>query len=141
PLEAFALPRGGLPELVRQPAARFTLDATVGCGPEAYHYRIGVQIQPSSGSLTVQDEYLAKLAKSGRLRAEHPKHFASVKRSLRTLIPSIEDLNVDLDEKRGTLDIQVRQDDTDYSSRIISEGTPRVLALCAIAANPWAKGL
>lgn len=237
PLEAFAMPAGGLPELVRQSSSQFTLDATVRCDPDVYQYRIGVQIQPGSGSLTVQDEYLAKLAKSGepkgspsiervkdqlhvrrkskpahprqepiglnhamlsdprfsgeeyrsiercrsefegwrtyyldprvtmrsarppadvrdigvlgediapflyRLRAEHAKHLAAVKRSLRTLIPSIEDLNVDLDEKRGTLDIQIRQDGTDYSSRIISEGTLRVLALCAIAANPWAKGL
>jgi predicted ATPase len=217
PLEAFALPPGGLPELVRQQSARFTFDATVGCEPDTYQYRIGIQIQPGSGSLTVQDEYLAKLAKSGdakgnaaiervddqlrvrrkskpahprqetlglnhtmmsdprfngeeyrsielcrsefegwrsyyldprvarrgahppadvrnigvlgenispflyRLRAQYPKHFDSIKRSLRTLIPSIEDLNIDLDEKRGTLDIQIRQDGTDYSSRIISE--------------------
>jgi predicted ATPase len=237
PLEAFALPAGGLPELVRQPFARFTLDAIVGCAPDVYQYRIGVQIQPGSGSLTVHNEYLARLAKnreprgnpplelvdgqlrirrkskpahprqepiglnhallsdprfSGeeyrsiercrsefegwrtyyldprmamraarppadvqdigvlgeqiapflyRLRAEHGKHFASVKRSLRAIIPSIEDLTVDLDEKRGTLDIQIRQDDTDYSSRIISEGTLRVLALCSIAANPWSERL
>lgn len=76
-----------------------------------------------------------------RLRADFPKHFAAVKRTLRSLIPSVEELSVDLDEKRGTLDIQVRQDGADFSSRIISEGTLRVLALCAIAANPWAKGL
>jgi predicted ATPase len=76
-----------------------------------------------------------------RLKAEHPKHFAAVNRTFRSLIPSVEGLNVDLDEKRGTLDIQVRQDGADFSSRIISEGTLRVLALCAIAVNPWAKGL
>ncbi len=76
-----------------------------------------------------------------RLRAEHPKHFAAVKRALRSLIPSVEDLNVDLDEKRGTLDLQVKQSGADFSSRIISEGTLRVLALCASAANPWARGL
>jgi predicted ATPase len=76
-----------------------------------------------------------------RLRAEQPKHFAAVKRTLRSLIPSVEDLTVDLDEKRGTLDIQVKQDGADFSSRIISEGTLRVLALCSIATNPWAKGL
>ncbi len=76
-----------------------------------------------------------------RLRAEEPKHFAAAKRTLRSLIPSIEDISVDLDEKRGILDIQVRQEGSDYSSRIISEGTLRVLALCAIAVNPWAKGL
>lgn len=237
PLEAFAFPSGGLPELLRMSEAHFTLKGVLDCGDESYSYCIGVQIQPSSGGLTVRDEYLAKLGRGGqpkgkpaiervdgqlhlrrkskpahprqeavglnhallsdprwsgveyaaiencrrefegwriyyldprvamraarppadvqdigvlgeniaaylyRLRAEHPKHFATVKRTLRSLIPSIEDLSVDIDERRGTLDIQVRQDGTDFSSRIISEGTLRVLALCAIAANPWAKGL
>lgn len=72
-----------------------------------------------------------------RLRAEKPEHFEAVKRTLRSLIPGVEDLNVDLDEKRSTLDIQVRQGGRAFSSRIISEGTLRVLALCAIAVNPW----
>lgn len=73
-----------------------------------------------------------------RLRAENPpKHFEAVKRTLRSLIPSVDDLTVDLDKRRGTLDIQVRQDGIDFSSRIISEGTLRVLALCSIAVNPW----
>ncbi len=77
-----------------------------------------------------------------RLRAENPpRHFDAVKRTLRSLIPSVEDLTVDLDKRRGTLDIQVRQDGIDFSSRIISEGTLRVLALCSIAVNPWSGGL
>jgi predicted ATPase len=237
PLEAFSFPPSGLPELLRRPEARFRLEATIDCGSNTYNYRIAIQIQPGSGSLTVRDEYLAQLGKMGqpkgrptiehvdgqlhvrrkgkpahprqepvglnhtllsdprlsgelyrgiercrnefegwriyyldpriamrsarppadvldigvlgediapylyRMRAEHPKHFAAVGRTLRSLIPSVEALTVDLDEKRGTLDIQVRQDGADFSSRIISEGTLRVLALCAITANPWAKGL
>jgi len=40
-----------------------------------------------------------------------------------------------------TLDVIIRQDGTDYSSRIVSEGTLRVLALCAIAVNPWGGSL
>jgi len=76
-----------------------------------------------------------------RLRAEHPKAFQAVSRTLRSIVPSIEEVNVDLDERRGTLDILVRQDGTDYSSRIVSEGTLRVLALCAIAVNPWGGSL
>jgi predicted ATPase len=71
-----------------------------------------------------------------RLRAENPKNFEALKRTLRSLIPSIEDVTVDLDKRRGTLDIQVRQAGIEFSSRIISEGTLRVLALCAIAVNP-----
>lgn len=76
-----------------------------------------------------------------RLQAENPKHFEAVKRTLRSLIPNVEDLSVDLDKRRGTLDIQVRQGGMDFSSRIVSEGTLRVLALCALAVNPWSGSL
>jgi len=71
-----------------------------------------------------------------RLNAENPGHFASLRRTLRSLIPGVEELNVELDKKRGLLDIGIRQDGTEFSSRIISEGTLRVLGLCAIAVNP-----
>ena len=71
-----------------------------------------------------------------KLKVEYPKHFAAIQRTLRSIIPSIEAIDVDLDKRRGTLDLLVRQDGTDYSSRIVSEGTLRVLALCAIAVNP-----
>lgn len=76
-----------------------------------------------------------------KLRGEKPKNYAAVKRTLKSLIPRIEELDVDLDKKRGVLDITVRQDGIDYSNRIISEGTLRVLSLCAIAANPWGSEL
>ena len=237
PLEAFTLPPGGLPELLRLKDDRFTLEATIKHREDLYGYRITVQIKPDSGGLSVQDEYLAMLGKNRqpkgkaaiehvggqlhvrrkskpahprqeplglnhallsdprlggqeyrgiencrmefegwriyyldprvamrsarppsdvqdigvlgediapflyRMHADYPKHFAATRRTLRSLIPSVEDLKVDLDEKRGTLDIQVRQDGADYSSRIISEGTLRMLALCAIVTNPWAGGL
>lgn len=72
-----------------------------------------------------------------KLKAEYPKHFEAIRRTVRSIIPSVERVDVDLDERRGTLDLQVRQDGIDYSSRILSEGTLRVLALCAIAVNPW----
>jgi predicted ATPase len=77
-----------------------------------------------------------------RLRySEYEKYFRAIERTLKSIIPSVEDLTVDLDKKRGTLDIQIAQDGTPFSSRIISEGTLRVLALCAIAANPWPGSL
>lgn len=76
-----------------------------------------------------------------RLRAEQPKYFEAISRTLRSIVPSVEDITVDLDKRRGTLDILVRQAGVDYSSRIVSEGTLRVLALCAIAVNPWAGSL
>jgi predicted ATPase len=78
-----------------------------------------------------------------RLRGDEQtaRNFSAVHRALRTAIPSIEHLDVDLDKERGTLDIRIRQNGTEYSSRVISEGTLRVLALCAIAANPWRSSL
>lgn len=76
-----------------------------------------------------------------RLRAEHPKHFQAISRTLRSIVPSVEALTVDLDRRRGTLDILIRQGGVDYSSRIVSEGTLRVLALSAIAVNPWGGSL
>jgi predicted ATPase len=76
-----------------------------------------------------------------RLKGAQPRAFEAVKRTLRSVIPSIEDLIVDLDERRGTLDVLIRQNGTEFSSRIISEGTLRILALCAIVVNPWAGSL
>jgi predicted ATPase len=72
-----------------------------------------------------------------RIKQGHPRSFDAVVRSLRSAIPSIEKLDVDLDPKRGTLEILVHEEGVPLSSRIISEGTLRVLALCTIAANPW----
>jgi predicted ATPase len=72
-----------------------------------------------------------------RLRGEDPRRFDAVRRTLKTLIPAVEDLAVDLDTKRGVLDIELRQNGTPFSSRVVSEGTLRVLALVCVALNPW----
>lgn len=239
PIEAFAFPAGGLAALLSQTSARFSLETVLDVGKEhlLYNYRFTVEIQPGSGSLSVQDEYLATLGRRGepkgnpsiervedqlrirrkskpanprredvgqnyailsdprwsgveyraiercrnelsgwrtyyldprlamrsarppsdvrdigvlgediapflyRLRAEQPKRFDAVNRTLRSLIPSVEGLTVDLDKKRGTLDILVRQGGKEFSSRIVSEGTLRVLALCALTVNPWSGSL
>jgi predicted ATPase len=245
PIEAFCFPAEGLSALLQQPAATFELEATLRITNQRYQYRVRVQIAPSSGSLTVADEYLAELTATGATkgnaviekvgkgdseRAEHqlrirrkskpahpreepvglnhtilsdprlggteyraiekcrneisgwrtyyldprvamrqprppaamqdigtlgeqlapflyylqgedPKRFQAVFRTLRTIIPAVEDLRVDLDERRGTLDILVRQNGVDFSSRIVSEGTLRVLALSALVVNPWSGSL
>ena len=72
-----------------------------------------------------------------KLKGERPKHFETVRRTVRTIIPSISALDVNLDTHRGTLDFFIMQDGITFSSRIISEGTLRVLALCALSVNPW----
>ena len=76
-----------------------------------------------------------------RLQVQEPSLFGQVKRTLRSIIPSVEDLKVELDERRGLLDVGIRQDGKLFSSRIVSEGTLRIIALCAIATNPWSGSL
>ena len=84
-------------------------------------------------------EYIASFLY--RLQGERPKFFDAVSRALRSVVPSVEGIQVQVNEVRGTLDLWIRQAGSAYSARIASEGTLRVLALCAIAANPWADSL
>lgn len=76
-----------------------------------------------------------------KLKAANRKHFDTVIRSVRSIIRGIEHLDITLDRRQGVLDLALRQDGTDYSLRVVSEGTLRVLGLCSIAANPWAGSL
>jgi predicted ATPase len=57
------------------------------------------------------------------------------------VIPGITDLRTELNEKRGELEFTVQMDGLWLPSRVVSEGTLRLLALCAMAANPFQKGL
>jgi predicted ATPase len=79
----------------------------------------------------VHGEHLAPFLYGLKTRRE--QEFLAVRRALRAVIPAVTGLDVDLDTKRGTVDIQIEQDGTTFSSRVISEGTLRVLALCVIA--------
>jgi predicted ATPase len=242
PAEAFTLPPGGLPELLKAPTAQFSIEtdleipASSGSNIDRVRYRMGINIDPDGGVLSLADEYLARTAtdwepkgnarietvnkeihvrRSGGggaprheplsvnhtylsdtrlsgasyplfdsvrselaswrthyldpqtamrnpapprevsdigVRGEHlapflyglktrrQQEFSAVRRALRSVIPAVTDLDVDLDTKRGTLDIQIAQDGTTFSSRVISEGTLRVLALCVISVTA-ARGL
>ena len=75
-----------------------------------------------------------------KLRGSHPDHYHALVLKLRGLVPSIEDLTMDLDTTRGTLDIVVRQGGIDYSTHLLSDGTLRALAFCAVSVNPWQAG-
>jgi predicted ATPase len=235
PTEAFALPPGGLPELLERPSASFSSEADLempassGKGLDWAQYRMGIDIKPDTGVLSLSDEYLTRATQrwepKGNARIEtigeeihirrsggggaprheplnvnhtylsdtrlsgasyplfdavrrelanwrthyldpqasmrkgapprevsdigvtgehlapflyglktlQPAEFSAVRRALRAVIPAVTSFDVDLDTKRGTLDIQIDQDGTKFSSRVISEGTLRVLALCAIS--------
>jgi len=86
-------------------------------------------------------EWIAPFLYRLKVHPEYNKQFDAIQRVLRSAIPSIESLDVELDKRRGTLDITIVQDGIPYSSRVISEGTLRVLALCALAASPWPGSL
>ncbi|MCS5693830.1 AAA family ATPase [Cyanobium sp. FGCU-6] len=76
-----------------------------------------------------------------RLKHQQPQAFAAVRRVIAMAIPAITDLQTDLNEKRGELELSVQMDGLWLPSRVVSEGTLRLLALCAMAANPFQKGL
>ena len=256
PLEAFGLPQGGLEELLDHPTARLLLEADVRLATGAQterrlRYRVGLEIQPKTGALSVCDEYFTRLSSRGqplanfnprieseqaadgdgeeararlvvrrlkeqgrpryeelglphtllsnlqfsggdrypdfdllrrelqewhiyyldprvamrqpqpprevfdigadgghlspllyRLKSDqrYRRNFDAIRRGLATVVP-IDGLEVDLDTRRGTLDLRTIQEGTPFSSRIVSEGTLRLLALCTIAANPWRSSL
>lgn len=76
-----------------------------------------------------------------RLRHEFPRRYEAVRRTLRTLVDGIDDLEIDLDEAGGKLELWLRQDGIRYPSRVVSEGTLRLLALVILAVDPWAGSL
>jgi predicted ATPase len=75
------------------------------------------------------------------LKHRYRRNFDAVRRAVRSVIPSIRSIDVDLNTRRGELDLIVHQDGVPYSSRVISEGTLRVLALCALALHPQPSSL
>ena len=68
-----------------------------------------------------------------RMKNEDERRFAALQRTLSSVIPSVSKVDVIIETQRGTLDIFVTQGGIDFSARVMSEGTLRVLALCAIA--------
>lgn len=76
-----------------------------------------------------------------RIRAQSRNHFDAVGRALRCIVPGIDALHVQLNEQQGTLDLWTQQGEATYSARVISEGTLRVVALCAIVVDPWGGSL
>lgn len=76
-----------------------------------------------------------------RLRHEFPERYDAARRTLRTLVPGIEDLEVELDDTRGEVSLRIRQDGIRHSSRVVSEGALRVVALAVAAVDPWAGSL
>ncbi len=87
----------------------------------------------------VRGEFLAPFL--NRLQVERPEVYRNIARLLRAALPAVSDPKVELDAIHGVLRLSVRQHGAEISSRILSEGTLRALALCATAVNPWGASL
>ncbi len=70
------------------------------------------------------------------LRAKAPPQYQATVRALDTLLPTIQQLEVEPD-RQGMLQLRIVEGGVPYSVRVISEGTLRILALLAIV-NPLA---
>ena len=68
------------------------------------------------------------------LQVEQPQQFEALNRALRMLIPGIDGIRVERTEE-GKLRLQILERGIPFSSRLISEGTLRILGLLAIL-NP-----
>lgn len=76
-----------------------------------------------------------------RLRHDFPRRFDTVRRTLRSLLDGIEELEIERNEARGELELWFHQDGIRYSSRVVSDGTLRILAMVILAVDPWVGSL
>jgi predicted ATPase len=76
-----------------------------------------------------------------RLSHQQPQAFAAVRRVIATAVSGVTDLRTELNEKRGELELSLLLNGIWLPARVVSEGTLRLLALCAVAANPFNQGL
>ena len=76
-----------------------------------------------------------------RMNAEHPGSLQEVVRLLRLLVPDVVDVEVALDPRHGGLALGLRRAGRAFPVPLLSEGTLRLMALCAIVANPWPTSL
>jgi len=68
------------------------------------------------------------------LRATEPQRFEAVKRSLRTILPRVTDLTV-APNKKGEVEMAIIEDGRMTPSRLLSEGTLRIIGLLALASG------
>jgi len=80
------------------------------------------QLQPFGGDLA---------AFYYTLKRKNPDQFENIQRSLRSLIPTLESVDAELTEE-GKVRLKVREGGVEFSAKVVSEGTLRVLALMAI---------
>jgi len=65
------------------------------------------------------------------LHDEYPRSFETLARNIKQILPSKPELKVELDNRKGIVEFFLKEMGIDYSSRLISEGTLRVIGLLA----------
>ena len=68
------------------------------------------------------------------LRALNPKQFEAVEKSLRTLIPSVDGIEMDISEL-GEVELRLKENGVAIPARVLSEGTLRLLGLLALTGS------
>ena len=68
------------------------------------------------------------------LKTKNPRQFSALSRALKSLLPSVDEFDVE-PPKDGFLQLKIIEDNVPFSSRVISEGTLRILGLLAITSN------
>jgi predicted ATPase len=66
------------------------------------------------------------------LKVLEPKQFNEVDLAIRTIIPSIEGIGLDIN-KLGEVELTLREGGIEYPARVLSEGTLRILGLLALS--------
>ncbi|MCK6573454.1 AAA family ATPase [Myxococcota bacterium] len=101
----------------------------------------GAQPPREVDDIGARGEHLVPFLHRLRSTPEWKPAFDAVVRGVRAVVPSIEAIDTELVAARGEIDLKIKQDGLWLSGRVISEGTLRVLALCAMAASPLETGL
>ena len=65
------------------------------------------------------------------LKARNPRQFDNLKRSLRQMLPHIDDIGVDVNDL-GEVELTLRENGTEIPARLLSEGPLRILGLLAL---------
>lgn len=66
------------------------------------------------------------------LKAVDPPQFKAVEKALRTILPNVEGIDVEVDDV-GEVELKLRENGVPIPARLLSEGTLRVLGLLAVA--------
>ncbi|MDX1545690.1 MAG: AAA family ATPase [Rhodothermales bacterium] len=74
------------------------------------------------------------------LRAKEPRQFKAVEKALKEVIPSITGIHVEVD-RLGQVELRLLEGDVPIPSRLVSEGTLRVLGLLALSGVQEAPSL